>query len=300
MDGDHACGSENSSVSLVNNTSTSRGSSSDDSSPGPPCNEMNQLGRCVDDVNNGVTDDDCEILKFPAVSCPEKIVLCVDLAEDPDYTPFKLGQGSKFSPLYMVKRVTEIFLYSKNIISLEHEFALVVLKTDEAVWLSDFCSNPKEIISILEGLSETTQNETFNLTSLFDVIKRNVKLPAPHANNPELCPPYSVRVILLYSRSFCVPEFRQGRESFNVLTSSPYFTLDILYIHEQPSEDNKCEEAFSVLDGLDEQELSYVYDVLRNATKLHDHMAKLLAHPLQRPAQKRTHYKLKEPQDIPK
>ena len=45
---------------------------------------------------------------IPAINVPEKIILCIDLSEEPNYTPFKLGDGTKYAPLYMIKRVTEI------------------------------------------------------------------------------------------------------------------------------------------------------------------------------------------------
>jgi len=228
---------------------------------------------------------------LPAVNVPEKIILCIDLSEDPNYTPFKLGDGTKYAPLYMIKRVAEIFINSKNLINKNHEFALVVLQSDTVAWLRHFTNDPRDIISVLEDMSESQQGDIFDLSTLFDVISDHVTLPQVSEPNATP-PPFVVRVILLYSRSHCVPKFVHGQESFNLLLSSEYFTLDILYIHEDPSEANKCEEIFSVLDDLDDRGFSYVLDVPRNTTKLHDNMAKLLGHPLQRPIQKIAYYKL--------
>jgi hypothetical protein len=227
----------------------------------------------------------------PAVNIPEKIILCIDLTEEPNCTLFKLGDGSKYAPLYMIKRVAEIFINSKNLINKNHEFALVVLQSDTVAWLRDFTNDPCDIISVLEDMSETQQGDTFDLSAMFDVICDHVSLPKVSEPNATP-PPFVVRVILLYSRSYCVPKFIHGQESFSLLLSSDYFTLDILYIHEDPSEANKCEEIFSVLDDLDDRGFSYVLDVPRNTTKLHDNMAKLLGHPLQRPIQKVAYYKL--------
>lgn len=47
--------------------------------------------------------------------------------------------------------------------------------------------------------------------------------------------------VLIYGRSHCLPQFLQGKELFNYLTQSPHFVLDVLYTHEPPTDDNKCE-----------------------------------------------------------
>ena len=43
---------------------------------------------------------------------------------------------------------------------------------------------------------------------------------------------------------------------------------------------------------MDEEEEGYMLEVSRSTTRLFDHMAALLAHPLQRPKQRDTFYKL--------
>ena len=43
---------------------------------------------------------------------------------------------------------------------------------------------------------------------------------------------------------------------------------------------------------LDEDGLSYIYEVSKNPTKLYDSMSQLLPHPLQRPPQKDASYDL--------
>lgn len=49
---------------------------------------------------------------------------------------------------------------------------------------------------------------------------------------------------------------------------------------------------FDLLCGLDEGSSSYVLEVSRNATKLHNYFGTLLAHPFQRPIQKYLYYTL--------
>lgn len=279
------------------NLDISRSSSTSSLASSSQNDELGKNGNCPEETVSNDSEAVSEevqkvpIRNIPAINVPEKIILCIDLSEEPNYTPFKLGDGTKYAPLYMIKRVTEIFIHSKSCINKSHEFALVVLQSDTAAWLRDFTNDPSEIISVLEDMSETQQGDTFDLSSLFDVISDHVSLPQVSEPNATP-PPFAVRVVLLYSRSHCVPKFVHGQESLSLLLSSDYFTLDILYIHEDPSEANKCEEIFSALDDLDDRGFSYVFDVSRNTTKLHDNMAKLLGHPLQRPVQKMAHYKL--------
>lgn len=74
--------------------------------------------------------------------------------------------------------------------------------------------------------------------------------------------------------------------------------MDALYVHEPPSEENKCEEIFNSICDLDEKGLSYIFEAARNPTKLYDQMAQLLAHPLQRPVQRDVAYRLLNMADL--
>ncbi|XP_078036825.1 BRISC and BRCA1-A complex member 1 [Augochlora pura] len=77
-----------------------------------------------------------------------------------------------------------------------------------------------------------------------------------------------------------------------------YFFIDVLYIHEPPSSENVCEEIYAQMAKLDTANYSYILEVGKNAAKLHDNMAKLLAHPLQRPLQKNACYTLYPPSNM--
>lgn len=231
--------------------------------------------------------------KVPKVNCPEKIVICIDLSSDMESLPFKLGDGSRYSPLYMIKRVVEIFVYSKHRIDRRHQFALVVLH-ESALWLRNFTNDPKEICNVLEDVTETKQCDTCDFSSLFEAITEKVDLPVVAL--PEILPPpFVLRTILIYCQSNVVPEFLNGLEEFKKLQQSSYFFLDVLYIHGPPSNNNKCQEIYEFLCDLDEKYTSYIFEVTRNTTKLHNCMAKLLAHPLQRPFQKDVYYKIQAP-----
>lgn len=226
----------------------------------------------------------------PRINCPEHIILVVDVCKEEGNTPYKLADGTKFSALYMVKRALTLFLQNKHAIDIRHKFALVVLH-ESPIWLHDFTNNPKEIISELDDIDDALATSHCDLSLLFDLIAQQISLPS--CSNPAVAPPPCVyRTILLYGRSQCLPQFLEGKGVFTHLIQSPHFFLDVLYMHEAPCDDNKCEGIFDILCGLDESGWSYVLEVSRNATKLHNHCGSLLAHPLQRPTQKDLRYTL--------
>ncbi|KAK4299210.1 hypothetical protein Pmani_028502 [Petrolisthes manimaculis] len=227
---------------------------------------------------------------IPRVNCPEHIILVVDVCKEESNSPYKLADGSKFPALCMVKRAITLFLQNKHAIDPRHKFALVVLH-ETPIWLQDFTSNPREIISELDDLQDASSTSHCDLSQLFDLIAQQISLP--QCSNPALTPPPHIfRTVLAYGRSHCLPQFLGGKALFSHLVQSPHFFLDILYTHEPPSDDNKCEGIFDLLCGLDESGLSYILEVSRNATKLHNHCGSLLAHPLQRPTQRAVHYTL--------
>lgn len=53
---------------------------------------------------------------------------------------------------------------------------------------------------------------------------------------------------MLYGRSQCLPQFLSGKTSFTNLSQSPHYFLDILYMHETPSDDNKCEVSWTLVE----------------------------------------------------
>ncbi|ELT95502.1 hypothetical protein CAPTEDRAFT_179942 [Capitella teleta] len=181
---------------------------------------------------------------------------------------------------------------SKHLIDARHEFALVYLQ-DAAFWMSDFTSEPSKIVTILEDMSSCVPTSSFDMSSIFEVIQQNVRLPSVRSNPHVIPPPYIVRTILLYGRSHCIPTFSTTKAQLE-LTSSPYFFMDAYYLHQVPSDENKCEAIFDVLCSLDRTGLSYVNEVSRNPTKLYDCMAQFLPHPLQRPIQRHACYDIED------
>lgn len=226
---------------------------------------------------------------LPQVNCPEKIIICIDLASEMNRLPFKLGNGSKFPPISMVKRVTEIFIQNKSRINKKHEYALVTLH-EKATWVKGFSSDPNDVCYALDNFNNTKLCSDCDLSSLFKLVSEKVEfLDGSSQLNP---PQFVVRVILIYGRSNCVPKFNDETTTLKILKKTGCFFFDVLYIHEPPSPDNKCQEVFESFCDVDENLSSYLFEVTRNTTKLHNCMAKLLSHPLQRPIQKDAVYKL--------
>ncbi|KPJ02889.1 BRISC and BRCA1-A complex member 1 [Papilio xuthus] len=226
---------------------------------------------------------------LPNVNVPEKIIICLDLCYDNENAHYRLADGSTYRPVKMLKRVLEFFVYTKHAINKRTKFALVMLK-EEPCWIQGFTNNPKDILSMAEYLSpEESTSETIDFQKLFQILKQEIEVPEYSQGDCILPPPYVVRMIVLYGRSNCVPQIPQDDPYFIYLKKQFYFYIDILLAHEEDCAAYKCEEVYDALQDLDNG-YSYVYEVSRNATKIHDCIAKLLAHPLQRPLQKNTDY----------
>ncbi|KFM64062.1 BRISC and BRCA1-A complex member 1, partial [Stegodyphus mimosarum] len=101
----------------------------------------------------------------PKINCSEKIIFCLDMSSEMEQIPFKLGDGSQYSPLSMVKRTIELFVENKHFINRKHEYALMVLY-ESATWVREFTNDPKELIDSLEDLNETQDCVSCDLSSI--------------------------------------------------------------------------------------------------------------------------------------
>ncbi|XP_015122748.1 BRISC and BRCA1-A complex member 1 [Diachasma alloeum] len=218
---------------------------------------------------------------------PERIIFVVDTVRETDCTPFEIGSGAKFPPLHMIKRVIEIFISAKGSISKKHEYAIMKLTDESCQWVCDFTDNPKTLVNQLDRIEEVQVEENSrrcDLTACFQLIDDRVELEWSSKEPRSL-----TRVVLIYSRSHCIPDFSDSR-SFTALMENPHFFTDVVYVHEKVNEGNECEEVYTKLGELDVKQNSYIFEVARNPANLHNTMAKLLAHPLQRPKQDDTSY----------
>ncbi|CAJ1060929.1 BRISC and BRCA1-A complex member 1 [Xyrichtys novacula] len=241
-------------------------------------------------------------LRVPRVNCPEKVIICLDLSEEMSLPKLESFNGSKTNALNICQKMIEMFVRTKHKIDKRHEFALVVVN-DDALWLSGFTSDPRELCSCLYDL-ETNVCESFNLEDLLNVIRQKIELPLME-NVQTIPPPYVVRTVLIYSRHAGQLQFNPS-EAFSKMLQSPYFFFDVVYLHngvEEQGDETSWRDNYTSFCNLDSKGMCYRFEVSLSgpAIELHNCMAKLLAHPLQRPFQSHASYSLLEgddPQDI--
>ncbi|KAF2900000.1 hypothetical protein ILUMI_06193 [Ignelater luminosus] len=215
---------------------------------------------------------------LPSSNVPEKIIIVLDRALDENC--FEIMSGKKYLPLFMLQHAIKLFLHNKTAIDNQHEFALVFLNENSATWIHDFTSSPQDIIRTIQSATVCEPEDIFDLNSVFDLIAKRVELDIPK-NNLLIPPTFVVRTILLYGRSYSIPQLNKTNE-IEELLDSPYFTLDVIMTHEPPSSANHCNRIFKVLQQIDTKGFGYSFSVSRNASDLHLAMAKIVSHPLQR------------------
>uniref|UniRef100_A0A8C2KTX8 BRISC and BRCA1-A complex member 1 n=1 Tax=Cyprinus carpio TaxID=7962 RepID=A0A8C2KTX8_CYPCA len=175
-------------------------------------------------------------LRAPRVNCPEKVIICLDLSEEMSLQKLESFNGSKTNALNISQKMIEMFVRTKHKIDKRHEFALVVVN-DDAMWLSGFTSDPRELCSCLYDL-ETNVCESFNLEDLLSVIMQKIELPQME-NIQTIPPPFVVRTLLIFSRHAGMLQFNPSDAAKKML-QSPYFFFDVVYLHngtEEQTED---------------------------------------------------------------
>jgi len=189
-----------------------------------------------------------------------------------------------------VKRVLSVFVHAKARMHPQHQFALCILK-DTAVWLQDFTSDPDRVVDRIQKLETAGLFKTVDLTSLFNLINSKVECFAPAApSSPSPAPyKYAVRSIFVYGRSSVLPTWSGSNQMPGVadaMLKSPIFFFDALYLHDKPTENNRPQEVYDVITGIEnENVVSYFFENSTNPKRLYNHISLLLAHPLQRPDQ---------------
>ncbi|XP_041912341.1 BRISC and BRCA1-A complex member 1 [Alosa sapidissima] len=234
-------------------------------------------------------------MRAPRVNCPEKVIICLDLSEEMSLPKLESFNGSKTNALNISQKMIEMFVRTKHKIDKRHEFALVVVN-DDALWLSGFTSDPRELCSCLYDL-ETNVCETFNLEDLLNVILQKIELPLME-NVQTIPPPFVVRTILIYSRHAGQLQFNPS-DAVSKMLQSPYFFFDVVYLHngaDEQGDESSWRDIYSSFCDLDSKGMCYSFEVSLSgpALELHNCMAKLLSHPLQRPSQSQASYSLLE------
>lgn len=236
--------------------------------------------------------DGIEVPATPKINCQEKIILCWDLSSEMNSTSF-LRNSQERTVFQWLQKSLNIYVKSKLGINKKHSFALVTLE-NTAQWFQDFSCDVNMICDTLHQLSPSSTDSfsTFDMSSLCEVLENHVELPV--IDNVDLPPQHVVRVIMIYGRSHSsLPSFSgEGRQIFERYMASPYFFFDVLYVHELPEKENNCEAIYDAFCKFDGKEVCFMLEVSRSITRIFDHTAKLLAHPLQRPRQQDIDYKL--------
>ncbi|NXA57286.1 BABA1 protein, partial [Nothocercus julius] len=220
-------------------------------------------------------------------------IICLDLSEEMSLPKLESFNGSKTNALNISQKMIEMFVRTKHKIDKSHEFALLVVNND-ATWLSGFTSDPRELCSCLYDL-ETVVCKSFSIP--WWAPQQKIELPVTE-NVQTIPPPYVVRTILVFSRPACPPQF-SATEHMKKMLQCPYFFFDVVYIHngaEDKDEETSWKEMYAFFSSLDTKGTNYKYEVSLTgpAVELHNCMAKLLAHPLQRPFQSHAAYSLLE------
>ncbi|KAF1472992.1 BRISC and BRCA1-A complex member 1, partial [Eudyptula minor novaehollandiae] len=194
-------------------------------------------------------------VKTPRVNCPEKVIICLDLAEEMALPKLESFNGSKTNALNISQKMIEMFVRTKHKIDKCHEFALVVVNND-ATWVSEatgtgtgmgtsphlphpdpsqlsgFTSDPREVCSCLYDL-ETVVCKSFSIPPPPPPSSRRSqqKIELPVTENVQtIPPPYVVRTILVFGRPGCQPQFSMS-EHMKKMLQCPYFFFDVVYIH---------------------------------------------------------------------
>jgi hypothetical protein len=104
----------------------------------------------ADNISLSSTISNASVLSFDFnaqdihYSCPEKIVLCIDLSKDVVATTVTSKDKGDVDLLTIWKSALNQFVFNKSEVGSNHEFALVVL-TDKANWVKEHFNQPTGI-----------------------------------------------------------------------------------------------------------------------------------------------------------
>lgn len=252
-------------------------------------------------IGNSGSDTDCEedvkesklvksvhsITYLPAVAVPEKIVVCLD-------TTHHLTNGYAFDatdsePIcnsdHIRNEAIRVFITNKLSIATDTEFALIALQPGRVEALVPFRATIREFLNCLTAVKSLRLNETgtYDITEMFNSVFSLISVPQQPKSTAKP-PAYVVRLILVYGNSFMAPTVNVNSEHYKMFKQHSSCILDVLYLHDPPSESNNVEQIFQCF-GQIISENSYLLENERNVTTLFNKMAMLLAHPNQRVSQ---------------
>ncbi|ORY25392.1 hypothetical protein LY90DRAFT_674854 [Neocallimastix californiae] len=187
-----------------------------------------------------------------------------------------LKQPVEITRLEAVKRYVKRFVSLKGSLCKDHQYAFVLLGVD-SIWFSDFTSDYKNIINVMEEIpAQEEYIRNFGMDSLFNLLKERNLIPNI------LTSTHLLRIIFLYSRP-TIPTINIDNPIFKQLQESKLFMFDCIYFHDKKSESFNPQSVFNELLKMeDPSNPSLFFDVIRNGQKFSIAMMKLIGHPLQR------------------
>jgi len=187
-----------------------------------------------------------------------------------------LKQPVEITRLEAVKRYVKRFVSLKGSLCKDHQYAFVLLGVD-SIWFSDFTSDYKNIINVMEEIpAQEEYIRNFDMDSLFNLLKERNLIPNI------LTSTHLLRIIFLYSRP-TIPTINIDNPIFKQLQESKLFMFDCIYFHDKKSESFNPQSVFNELLKMeDPSNPSLFFDVIRNGQKFSIAMMKLIGHPLQR------------------
>eukprot|EP01135_Chromosphaera_perkinsii_P007794 Nk52_evm1s1006 gene=Nk52_evmTU1s1006 len=251
-------------------------------------------------------------------NCMERIVFCIDIssfAEEPlslQRSDHNDTESSK-SKLDWVKSVVFKFVIMKLAMYPDCDEFAVAFLTDKVVWLSDFTKNLDLLESILDQFSTTERYESADIGNIYKLIEEKAE---PGFFNEEATDISQIdcvyRAILMYSRPFELQENISGDSEVKqtkrrMLNSRKFFIDGIVLLGDVDpeigqsifdsmtnieldweggeEESGKEEDNVEIVEPVScyEGRAFYFYSVSTSPKRLHNYMAMLLAHPLQRP-----------------
>jgi len=217
--------------------------------------------------------------------CPERIIFCVDVCEEMGGTEYSRGV-KKETRLDHLKQTVKAFVLSKNRMNTKHEFAIAML-TETTIWHTDFTADIELFLKRFQSLKTGEDFTKYNISSLFYMLKD--KFPNIVEWKPRFpydSPEFVYRALFVYSRSNVIPEFIPGDTTHTQFIKSPLFYFDALYLHAKQTKDNNPQDVYDFITDIEgDADKSYFFETSVSSKRLQQNVAKLLAHPLQRPAQ---------------
>jgi hypothetical protein len=216
-------------------------------------------------------------------ACPEKLVFCIDTSAEMG-TQFG---SSGVSSLDMVKRGLVMLIRNKAMMNAHHQFAICTL-SDSVTQVFEMSSDAEAAIAALESITVGADVREFDLGLLLGhVLQRYGHLVSGNklGGDPAMVS-HLMRVVLVYGRSYQVPTLSWSEEQVNGLLELPTMFWDTLYVHQRSSNEGvRVQEIYDFLTKIEsdsEFKRAYFFEASTNAGRLFQHVAMLMAHPVQR------------------